>query len=159
MAICGLAETYLINFGASTSSVTFVTLRTLALRLLSSVNARQMDERPHNYAPFKGISSASAIGVLRRCLVSLGVDNALEYRTHDLRRGHALDLQLSGAPLWEFLSAGEWKSPAFLQYLDLHSYVSGAGRACGRHAHVICVCRLDSQVVMQAHVDESDGED
>ena len=91
--------------------------------------------------------------------MSLGVDNALEYRTHDLRRGHALDLQLSGAPLWEILNAGKWKSPAFLQYLDLHTCVLVVGWASGWHAHVFCVFRLDSQVVMQAHVDESDGED
>ena len=26
----------------------------------------------------------------------------------------------SGAPLWKILAAGEWRSPAFLQYLDTH---------------------------------------
>ena len=60
------------------------------------------------------------------------------FRTQDLRRGHALDLQLSGAPLWAILSAGEWKSPAFLQYLDMH--------------------RLETELVVQAHLDESEGE-
>jgi len=68
---------------------------------------------------------------------SVGLSDAAEYRTHDLRRGHALDLQLSGAfcpghgpaecrcactlsgaPLGEILAAGDWKSPAFLDYLD-----------------------------------------
>ena len=49
---------------------------------------------------------------------SLGLADADEYRTHDLRRGHALDLQLAGAPLHEILKAGDWRSPAFLAYLD-----------------------------------------
>ena len=25
----------------------------------------------------------------------------------------------SGAPLWKILAAGEWRSPAFLEYLDV----------------------------------------
>ena len=25
-----------------------------------------------------------------------------------------------GAPLWKILAAGEWRSPAFLDYLDVH---------------------------------------
>ena len=45
----------------------------------------------------------------------------------------------SGAPLWEILEAGEWTSPAFLKYLDLH--------------------RLDAELVVQAHVGESDSEE
>ena len=73
-----------------------------------------------------------------------------------MRRGHALDLQLSGAltdalfapsvlplwtsgaPLWEILAAGDWSSPAFMDYLDKW--------------------RLERDVVMQAHLDESDCE-
>ena len=44
-----------------------------------------------------------------------------------------------GAPLGEILEAGEWSSPAFLKYLDLH--------------------RLDAELVVQAHAGESDSED
>lgn len=87
---------------------------------------------------FNEISAASALHVLREMLTLLGVDQAMAYRTHDLRRGHALDLQLSGAPLYEILAAGEWKSPAFLAYLDIE--------------------RLERDVVVQAHVDESDDD-
>ena len=87
-----------------------------------------------------------------------GVKESESYRTRDLRRGHALDLQLSGtwrtclpcltpltsccvagAPLWEILAAGDWSSPAFMDYLDKW--------------------RLEQDVVMQAHLDESDCED
>ena len=83
--------------------------------------------------------------------------DALLNRTHDFLRGHAKDLQLSGvslvpscrvlrfpnglpgAPLWQILAAGEWKSPAFLLYLDMHA--------------------LERDAVVQAHLDESDRED
>ena len=56
-------------------------------------------------------------------------------------RGESLPLLLSyqGAPLWQILAAGEWRSPAFLLYLDMH--------------------KLESDLVVQAHVDESDPED
>lgn len=47
-------------------------------------------------APFGGISAACALGILRLLLQKIGVAGALDYRCHDLRRGHALDLQLSG---------------------------------------------------------------
>ena len=50
-----------------------------------------------------------------------------------------LVLSCSGAPLWEILEAGEWTSPAFLKYLDLH--------------------RLDAELVVQAHVGESDSDE
>ena len=49
--------------------------------------------------PFAGISAAAALGVLRAILSKLEVANASEYRCHDLRRGHARDLQMSGKPL------------------------------------------------------------
>ena len=52
-------------------------------------------------------------------------------RTHDWRRGHARDLQRGGARLWEILQAGDWKSPAFLSYLDAHQLEAG----CVAEAH------------------------
>ena len=61
------------------------------------------------------------------------------YRTHDFRRGHARDLQASGASLVEILQAGQWKSPAFLNYLDVNS--------------------LESEAVLQAHLEESSDSD
>ena len=70
--------------------------------------------------PFEGITAALALKMLREALLGVGVADAQLYRCHDLRRGHAKDLQESGAPLWVILAAGEWKSPAFLAYLDLH---------------------------------------
>ena len=46
--------------------------------------------------PFAGITAASALGTLRAILVTLQVKDAESYRCHDLRRGHAKDLQQSG---------------------------------------------------------------
>ena len=48
----------------------------------------------------------------------LEVPDAQKYRLHDFRRGHARDLQASGANLATILAAGQWKSPALLCYLD-----------------------------------------
>ena len=45
---------------------------------------------------------------------------------------------VAGAPLWEFLAAGEWRSPAFMEYLDKF--------------------QLETDVVVQAHVGESEDE-
>ncbi len=85
-----------------------------------------------------------------------GIAGAAQYRTHVLRCGHAKDLQLAGhafgmgfshtgfvcyvagAPLWEILAAGQWSSPAFMRYLDLHC--------------------LETELVVQSHLDESEDE-
>ena len=64
---------------------------------------------------FDGITAGAALGSLRHILARLAVAEADAYRTHDLRRGHARDLQLHGASLYEISEAGEWRSPAFLK--------------------------------------------
>ena len=111
---------------------------------------------PAGTALFAGISAASALTTLRTMLTAIGVKDAASYGTHDFRRGHALDLQLAGeclccapsgvacgrfvagAPLYEILPAGEWRSPAFVEYLDYW--------------------RLEAAVVVQAHLEESEDE-
>ena len=50
---------------------------------------------------------------------SSGVQGDFDFRTQDLRRGHAKDLQEAGAPLLIIFKAGEWRSSAILKYLDL----------------------------------------
>ena len=50
-----------------------------------------------SHLALSGISAANALQALTTVLERLRVANAKDYRTHDLRRGHALDLQLSGA--------------------------------------------------------------
>ena len=56
--------------------------------------------------------------VLVQCFGFLQVPNAGEYGTHCFRRGHARDMLLCGATLAEILRAGQWKSAAFLKYLE-----------------------------------------
>ena len=85
---------------------------------------------------FGCVTAANALSTLRFILAQMGVEQASDYRTHDLRRGHAQDLVESGAPLATILAAGEWRSPAFLAYIDQN--------------------RLETDVVVAAHQDESD---
>ena len=73
---------------------------------------------PVGSQPFASISAGNALVQLRTVLGRLGVPSAKLYCLKDFRRGHAKDLQLSGAPLSVILRAGEWKSAAFLTYLD-----------------------------------------
>ena len=89
--------------------------------------------------PFAGITAANALTRLRCCLSELRVPEARYYRTHDLRRGHAKDMVEKGAELCEILAAGEWRSPAFMCYLDESELEKGA--------------------VTEAHCDESSSED
>ena len=89
--------------------------------------------------PFEHFRHGRALQTLRTYLANIGVAAAREYRTHDLRRGHARDLQSRGAGLLEILSAGEWRSPAFLKYLDMQE--------------------LEKHAVLQAHLDDSSESD
>jgi len=77
-----------------------------------------MRELPAGTQPFAHIKAAQIITALRELLAEAGVANAQKYKTHDFRRGHAEDLRRGGARLFEILDAGDWKSAAFLAYLD-----------------------------------------
>ena len=89
--------------------------------------------------PFAGIAAGRAMQVLRSFMHSLGDRQHKLYRTHDLRRGHAKDLQMNGANLHEILTAWDGRSPAIFKYLDMFELEAGA--------------------VMEAHCDESSSED
>ena len=54
---------------------------------------------PVGHKLFAGISAAKATRALRVLLKLAQVPEHETYRLHDLRRGHAMDLQLSGASL------------------------------------------------------------
>ena len=88
---------------------------------------------------FPGLTPGVVLAKLRARLATLGVADAMDYRAHDFRRGHADDLRRAGKTLKEILQAGEWKSPAFLQYLDIDS--------------------MEHDLVFSAHVDESSGDE
>ena len=98
-----------------------------------------VEKFPLGAAPWERTSVGMALTRLRHGLELCAVQGADRYRTHDLRRGHARDLQLKGASLYEILNAGEWKSPAFLSYLN--------------------VAELERDAVIEAHLDESSSED
>ncbi len=55
-----------------------------------------LDEAGEGEALFKQIDAGEALRTLRHVLRVLDIKEWYAYRTHDLRRGHALDLQLSG---------------------------------------------------------------
>ena len=93
--------------------------------------------------PVANINQKLALSELRRWLRILEVPGADKYRLHDFRRGHGRDLQASGSNLATILAAGEWKSPAFLCYLDRVELENEAVA----EAH------------FQAHLDESSDED
>ena len=84
-------------------------------------------------------SPAVALSWLRQLLHRIGVPQAKTYRTHDLSRGHAQDLIDNGANLAQILQAGQWRSPAFLAYVDTEA--------------------LEDNVVVEAHLDESSSDD
>ena len=88
---------------------------------------------------FSSISPSMATNVLRQCLSEMGIDRASEFRLHDFRRGHAQDLLESGATLAEILRAGQWRSPAFMTYLDQKF--------------------LETEAVVSAHVENSSDEE
>ena len=56
-----------------------------------------LENVPYGQKPFSRISAAVALHTLRSILVILDVKDAAAYRCHDIRRGHALDLQVSGS--------------------------------------------------------------
>ena len=47
-------------------------------------------------ALFQGITVREALNKLRFLLAAIGVGKSECYRSHDIRRGHALDLQCAG---------------------------------------------------------------
>jgi len=68
----------------------------------------------------------------------------------------ATPVACAGADLYEMLAAGEWKSPAFLQAGRFHSGQGGGEGACVQYLDVNA---LERDVVIEAHVDESSGDD
>ena len=76
-------------------------------------------QRPAGSHLFPGLTAAAALRSLRCLLGIIHVADAGLFRLHDLRRGHAKDLQHAGATLGEILAAGQWRGPAFLRYLDV----------------------------------------
>lgn len=97
-----------------------------------------LDKMPEGSHPWSGVSAGLAMIRLRRVLEQLQLQEAASYRTQDLRRGHAevsasclkaqslifcascdpQEMRKSGCSLAEVLRAGQWRSAAFMKYLD-----------------------------------------
>ena len=60
------------------------------------VLGKTVEAMPHGHRLFTGLTAGAALKVIRQVLEALQVKDANLYRTHDFRRGHALDLQESG---------------------------------------------------------------
>ena len=72
------------------------------------------------------IDQQKVIIVLKHVARLVGDDNHRLAATHGPRRGYTCDLALYGASLEEILERGDWRSPAFQEYLasikdQLHS--------------------------------------
>lgn len=87
---------------------------------------RHFASLPDGAEPWAGLTAASALLALRGVLQKLSVPCAHEFGTHAFRRGHARDLLQGGATLAEILRAGQWKSAAFLRYLESADIEQGA---------------------------------
>mgnify|MGYP001391707445 FL=1 len=73
---------------------------------------------PDGAHPWAHISAGTARARLHRILDVLKVPSAKCYGTHDFRRGHAEDMRKSGCTMAEILAAGQWKSAAFVRYIN-----------------------------------------
>ena len=93
---------------------------------------------PGGHRPFAHVSARAARVCLRRQLSALGVACAESYWLHDFRRGHTQDLVAGGSTLVDILRAGEWRTPAFMCYLDM--------------------AMLEKSAVVEAHQLESDSD-
>ena len=73
---------------------------------------------PEGSRPWEFVSASTARTRLHRILEVLRVPGPKSYGTHDFTRGHAEDMRLSGCTLQEILAAGQWRSSAFIKYLN-----------------------------------------
>ena len=77
-----------------------------------------MHHLPLGTRPWAHISAENARARIRSRLTELQVPQASRYGTHDFRRGHAKDMAESGSTLAQILRAGQWRSAAFMRYME-----------------------------------------
>ena len=64
------------------------------------------------------MSSTEFLTAVRRVLGAVGMENPEQYTLKMFRAGHASTLAEEGKSVGHILQAGEWKSAAFLSYID-----------------------------------------
>ena len=77
-----------------------------------------LEDLPDGHQPWHSIGPSQARRRLRDLLQRYLVPDAQKYGTQDFRRGHAEDMRKSGCSLAEILKAGQWRSAAFMKYMD-----------------------------------------
>ena len=89
-------------------------------------------KRQHEGArPFAGFPEGKVAPSLRLLLGNLGVDRACDYRPHDLRRGHYMDMKDKGRTLYEILAAAGVTNPKSPRpYLDMNELEFDACMEC-----------------------------
>jgi hypothetical protein len=65
-----------------------------------------------------GFSQAQFTHAIKRALTLLEIPGASTFSLKAFRAGRATELALKGVPIGKILQAGEWKSSAFLRYID-----------------------------------------
>jgi hypothetical protein len=68
--------------------------------------------------PLFGFSHAQFTHAIKRALMLLEVHGAIRFSLKAFRAGRATELAKKGVPIGKILQAGEWKSSAFLRYID-----------------------------------------
>ena len=89
--------------------------------------------------PFMHLRQGLVNHEIKRRMRKSEVAGAMNFSSHDFRRGHARDLQESNAPLCDILKAGQWRSPAFKTYMDQN--------------------KLDTDAFLKVHVADSSSDD
>ena len=68
--------------------------------------------------PLLNFTVPQCVNAIKRALTLLGVENARCFSLKAFRAGHATELAKKGTPIGQILKAGEWRSSAFLRYVD-----------------------------------------
>ena len=84
----------------------------------SSGEGARAEEAPPTCAQCTVCGTLSWRRRLRDLLQRFLVPDAQKYGTQDFRRGHAEDMRKMGCTLAEILKAGQWRSAAFMKYMD-----------------------------------------
>ena len=113
---------------------------------------------PTGAAPRENCSQQFVIKRLRQDLAKLApmVSEPEKHGTHDFRRGHAEDMRASGCPLADILRAGQWKSAAFLRYVNEAMFLC-LKRSCTSLAFVL-QAELEKDVAYYCAVESEDEE-
>jgi len=70
------------------------------------------------HEPGKVATGSQMLSKLKRCLILLGYQEASLYSWKSVRAGKATEMAAQGFTLGQVLAAGEWRSSAYMNYID-----------------------------------------